>query len=160
MKRCLTSYIVREMQQWVWRYTCYCCLATQLYATVCHPMARRLPGSSVHAISQARTLEWAVIPFLRGSSQPKDRTCVSYTGRQVLYHRATREAKIFTIWSSRKIFCWSLFCSIIVVLVKVLDSSSHICCEGVNKDDWVLYAVSSQELVWSLVFDLLQFCKL
>ena len=27
-----------------------------------------LPGSSVHGISQARTLEWVDIPFSRGSS--------------------------------------------------------------------------------------------
>ena len=154
MKRCLTSYIVREMQQWVWHYACYCCLITQSCATLCHPVARRLPGSSVHAISQARTLEGAVISFLRGSSQPKDRTCISCIGRQFLYHRATREAKIFTIWSSRKIFCWSLFCSIIVVIIKVLDSSTHIFYEDMNKDYWVLYAVSSHELVWFLVFDL------
>ena len=31
---------------------------------------RSLPGSSVHGILQARILEWAVIPFSRGSSQP------------------------------------------------------------------------------------------
>ena len=33
------------------------------------------PGSSVHGILQARILEWAVIPFSRGSS--RDQTCVS-----------------------------------------------------------------------------------
>ena len=27
-----------------------------------------LPGSSVHGISQAKVLEWAAIPFSRGSS--------------------------------------------------------------------------------------------
>ena len=35
------------------------------------------PGSSVRGILQARTLEWAVMPFSRGSSQPRDRTQVS-----------------------------------------------------------------------------------
>ena len=40
------------------------------------------PGSSVHRILQARTLQWVAIPFSRGSSQLKDRTRVSYlTGR-------------------------------------------------------------------------------
>ena len=33
-----------------------------------------LPGFSVHGISQARTLEWVVMPSFRGSSLPKDRT--------------------------------------------------------------------------------------
>ena len=29
-------------------------------------------------ILQARILEWVAIPFSRGSSQPKDQTCISY----------------------------------------------------------------------------------
>ena len=37
-----------------------------------------LPGSSVHGILQARTLEWVTIPFSRGSSRPRDRTWVFY----------------------------------------------------------------------------------
>ena len=48
-----------------------------------------LPGSSVHGILQARILEWVAI------SQPRDQTqifCVSYIGRQILYHCATWEA--------------------------------------------------------------------
>ena len=36
-----------------------------------------LPGSSVHGISQARILEWVAISFSRGSSQPRDWTCIS-----------------------------------------------------------------------------------
>ena len=44
--------------------------------TLCNPMDCSLPGSSVRRILQARTLEW-VVPFSRGSSQPKDRTHVS-----------------------------------------------------------------------------------
>ena len=35
------------------------------------------PGSSVHGIFQARTLEWVAVSFSRGSSQPRDRTQVS-----------------------------------------------------------------------------------
>ena len=35
------------------------------------------PGSSVHGISQARTLEWGAIPFSRGSFWPRDWTQVS-----------------------------------------------------------------------------------
>ena len=31
-----------------------------------------LPASSVLGILQARKLEWAAIPFSKGSSQPKD----------------------------------------------------------------------------------------
>ena len=35
-------------------------------------------GSSVRAILQARTLEWVVMLFSRGSSQPRDQTLSSY----------------------------------------------------------------------------------
>ena len=42
--------------------------------------------AAVHGISQARILEWVAISFSRGSSQPRDGTCVSCIGRQILYH--------------------------------------------------------------------------
>ena len=45
-------------------------------------------------ILQARTLEWVALPFSRGSSWPRDRNHVSCTGKQILYHWATREAHI------------------------------------------------------------------
>ena len=41
---------------------------------------------------KARILEWVAISFSRGSSQPRDRTCVLFIGRQILYHWAIREA--------------------------------------------------------------------
>ena len=42
----------------------------QLCLTLCNTMDCRLPGSSVHGILQARTLEWEAILFSRGSSRP------------------------------------------------------------------------------------------
>ena len=48
---------------------------------------RSLPGSSVHGILEAGMLELVAMLSSRGSSQPKDQTCVSYVsfiGRQVL----------------------------------------------------------------------------
>ena len=55
---------------------------------VCSP-----PGSSVHGISQARTLEWVAFSFFRGSSSSEDRTWCSSICRQILYHWAAREAQ-------------------------------------------------------------------
>ena len=52
------------------------------------------PGSSVHGISQARTLEWVAISFFRGSSWSRDQPCRSCIGRWILYHWATQEAMI------------------------------------------------------------------
>ena len=63
--------------------------AVQSSLTLCNPMDGSLPGSSVHEILQARILEWIAMPSSRGSSQPRDQTCVSYIsciGRQLLYH--------------------------------------------------------------------------
>ena len=52
---------------------CVCVLAhAQLCLTVCDFMDCNLPGSSVHRISQARTLEWVAIS--RESSQTRDQT--------------------------------------------------------------------------------------
>ena len=53
-------------------------LVTQSCLTPCEPMDCSPPGSSVCGISQARILEWVVIPSSRGSSQPSDQTWVSY----------------------------------------------------------------------------------
>ena len=55
------------------------------------PLDCSLPGSSVHGILQARILEWIAIPFSRGSSQPRDQTCVSHI-----------EGRFFTIWATRE----------------------------------------------------------
>ena len=52
-------------------------LVTQWCLTLCDPMDCSLPGFSVHGILQARILEWAAIPFSRGSSQPRVQTRIS-----------------------------------------------------------------------------------
>ena len=44
---------------------------------LCDPMDCSPPGSSAHGILQAKILEWVVTPSSRGSSWPRDRTCVS-----------------------------------------------------------------------------------
>ena len=56
------------------------------------------PGSSVHGILQARILDWVAMPFSRGSSLPRDRTCVSYVScisRQILYHLGAQDVPIY-----------------------------------------------------------------
>ena len=56
-------------------------------------------------IFQARILEWAAISYSRRSSWPRDRTCISCIGRQILYHWATWEAS-FTdqLWNKYSIY--------------------------------------------------------
>ena len=54
-------------------------------------------GFSLRGTLQARILEWVVIPFSRGSSQPKDKTRVSCTAGGFFTIWATREALEFII---------------------------------------------------------------
>jgi len=65
---------------------------TQSCPTLCDPMDRSLPGSSVHGIFQAIVLEWIAISFSKGSSQPRDWTRVS--------HIVDRR---FTVWATREV---------------------------------------------------------
>ena len=74
----------------------YCSLVAKCCPNFCDLMDYDPPRPSVHGILQARILEWAVISFSRGSSWPRDRTCIYYIGRQILYCWATREAYTHT----------------------------------------------------------------
>ena len=56
---------------------------------LCDPVDHSPPGSSAPGILQARILEWAAMASSRGSSWPRDQTCISSVsriGRQILYH--------------------------------------------------------------------------
>ena len=73
-----------------------CMKLLQSCPTLCDPVDRSPPGSSVHGILQASILEGVVISSSRGSSRPRDQTQVSYiscTGRWVLYHCTIWEAQ-------------------------------------------------------------------
>ena len=85
-----TSYLAQgkmktpelELQMHFWHAAALCCLihyctfshlraacyVASVMSALCNPMDCSLPGSSVHGILQARTLEWVAIPFSRGSS--------------------------------------------------------------------------------------------
>jgi len=76
------------------RILCMPAKSLQSCLTLCDLTDSSPPGSSVHGISQARTLEWIAMPSPRGSSRPRDQTrvsCVSCIGRQILYHCTTGE---------------------------------------------------------------------
>ena len=65
------------------------CVCARSLWTLCNPMNCSPPGSSATGFFQARILEWVAISSSRGSSQPRDWTCISCIGRQILYHWAT-----------------------------------------------------------------------
>ena len=70
-------------------HACIHAKSLQSYPTLCDPVDSSPPGSSVHGILQERILEWVAMPSSRGSSRPRDQTCVSYiscTGKWVSHH--------------------------------------------------------------------------
>ena len=75
-----------------------------------------LPGSSVHGIFQARTLEWVAISFSGGPSWgwPRNAAHISSTVRWLLYHWATRDPYSQLRWphhqsGTQNHLCWGLW---------------------------------------------------
>ena len=70
------------------------------------------PGSSDHGIFQASISEWGAISCSRGSSWPRDWTCIScisWIGRQILYHCAIWKANINYLSHFVYLAVWLLF---------------------------------------------------
>ena len=81
---------------WLVSLTVYVHLHAQFCLTLCDSGDCSPPGSSVNGISQARILEWVVMPSSRGSFQPRNQTHVYpslLNCRWILYYWATREAQ-------------------------------------------------------------------
>ena len=102
------------------------------------------PGSSVHGILQARTLEWIATPFSRGSSQSRDPACVPCT-----------EGRLFTVWATREApkdewslnFNELLTSMIIYVKIILLQMKSKI--KGTKKDSEALHETECRRnCVW------------
>ena len=75
-------------------------LLAQSCPTLCDPMDRSPPSSSLHGILQARILKWVRISFSRGSSWCRGQTKVSHIA-----------GRLFTVWVTREAhfhFCFFL----------------------------------------------------
>ena len=70
-------------------------LVAQLCSTLGDPLDCNLPGSSVHAILQARILEWVAIPFSGGHFQPRNQTQVSRIADRLFTVWATKESPVY-----------------------------------------------------------------
>ena len=75
-------------------------LVAQSCLTLCHPMDCSWPSSSVCGISQARILEWAAISSSKGSSWPKDWTCLSYNVGKFFTTKPPGKPKLYYTFSS------------------------------------------------------------
>ena len=74
---------------------CVVCLLAQSCVTLCDPMDCSQPGTYVHGILQAIILERVSISFSRGTSWPRDWTCVSCIA-----------GRFFTCWAFREVHCF------------------------------------------------------
>ena len=74
----LCCEIVPNIDAQRWSPVCMHAQSLQLYLTLWGHLDCGPPGSSVHGILQARTVEWVAMPSSRGSSQPRDQTRVSH----------------------------------------------------------------------------------
>ena len=84
----------REMQGWMmhkleWIVCWNCVPSCSVVSDSLQPMVWGPPGFLSMGILQAR-MEWVAMPSFRGSSQPRDRTQVSWAGR------------VFTLWATRE----------------------------------------------------------
>ena len=74
--------------------------------TLCDPMECSPPRSSILRISQARILEWVAISFSKGSSRPRDQTCVScLAGRLFTTEPPGKSSSSISVMLQNKCFC-------------------------------------------------------
>ena len=104
----------------------------QSCVTLCDPVDCSLPSSPIHGILQARILEWVAISFSRGSSLPRDRTRVSYTGGRRFNFWASREAQDLIKYSYKMIdrlykICIANFRETVVLFVLSSFSINNLC---------------------------------
>ena len=80
-------------------YLYIACMHAKSCPTLLWPMDCSLPCSSVHGILQARIVEWVASSFSSGSSQPRDRTHISFVScivKEVFYH--LRHLGTHSVW--------------------------------------------------------------
>ena len=69
---------------------CMSAKSHQSCPTLCDPVNCSPPGSPVHGIFQARVLEWVAMSSCRGSSWPRDWTCIPYVlEKEMATHSST-----------------------------------------------------------------------
>ena len=85
------------------------------------------PGSSVHGISQTRILEWVAIFSFRGSSQPRDWSCVSCMAGGFFFFFLTTEP------------LWSPWETLGYIIFKISFSFRVACFCECTKSHWIIH---------------------
>ena len=131
--------------------------------TLCNPMDCGQLGSSFHGMLQATTLDWVAISFCRGSSRPRDQTCIrrripdhwganwSSIGKNSKTRQWSPGRKSFpkSICQEEGTFCWAGLRSYLPRMLKKLvallksglpwwsRAKELVCqCRGLRSDPW------------------------
>ena len=119
----------------IYAFQFVCAKSLQSCLTLCDLMDCRPLGSSVHGILQATVLVLVAAPCSRGSSQPTDRTCVSYIssiGRKVLHRYCCLGSLMFQFKGTLfNICCW-------FINIELLDNS--IITHAWKKLAWLMFS--------------------
>ena len=156
------SLLLERKWDWLLGASCslffsLCCsfLVTKLRPTLWWPHGCKLPGSSVHGISQARMLEWVAIFFSRGSSQPRDQTRVPCVGRQDSLLLSHHWSICQLPWYLSIIIHWNrYYCAHL--------TRQEIEAQILSNPPWVIFLLTSQTGIWihvSLTLNLLLFTE-
>ena len=112
---CHLNWSISQSDRWV--------AGCKVLVLLCHwglsddPMDFSQPDSCVHGILEARILEGVAISFSRGSSLPRDQTCVSCIGRQIPDYWATWEERLLGV--NRTIQIWQNSYTVIVFKMSI-----------------------------------------
>ena len=110
-------------------FICVPVQSLQSFLILCNPVDCSLPGSSVYGIFEARILEWVAIPFSRGSSGPRDLTCIFCGSCIAGRFFATELLGKFIIYSYFLYFQWIQPCSYPKLCI-ILLHGLHLACVG------------------------------
>ena len=124
--------------------------------TLCDPMDCTPPGFSVHGILQARILEWLAVPSSRGSSQPRDQSCISYVscfGRGFFIGPSRKPAccckRHYLILLSDK---YSILCVCVCVCVYVKLKVAQSCLALCDPMDYTVHGI-----LWDRILEWIDF---
>ena len=85
--------------------------------TPCNRVDYSLPGSSVHGVHQAKTLEWVAMPSSRGPSQSRDQhsvSCISCIAGRFFITEPPGKRSSLSIFKFAILFKWASLVSLMV----------------------------------------------
>ena len=117
-----------KLSKWLREFTCtslktWCAWAQSLHSclTLCDPRTVAHQAALSMGILQARILEWVAMPSSRGSSWPRDRTCISCVPCTAGWFFTTEPLSTWGACLFRKDVTASCSCSVSIQFTHVLN---------------------------------------